>query len=71
VDGKVMKFSREGFLTVTDPAVANDIRQKYGDEVTVSRIAAPHPSDRGHTYFFQGVSLPWHKYDEYGRRIRS
>jgi hypothetical protein len=30
-----------------------------------------HPSDKGHHYTFQGIEMPWHKYDECGRLIRN
>ena len=70
--GRRMNFSKEGFLSIKDPAVANDVRQKYGGEVTVSRVRSQPLSERGvHNYFFAMTKpMPWHRYDEFGRRIK-
>lgn len=62
VDGKEMKFSKEGFMAIDNPALAQDVRQKYHGDVTVSRVRHPHVSDRGHNYFFgQMPEMPWKK----------
>lgn len=67
--GKQMKFSKEGFLSIKDPVVANEVRQKYGGDVTVSRVRNAGQHERGiHNYFFAMPNgLPWKKYDEFGR----
>ena len=61
VDGKQMRFGKDGAFRVTDPGVAAAIRQTYGrrGDVTVTRIRYPHVSDRGHTYLFSVPALPW------------
>ena len=61
VGGKQMKFGRDGWLRVKDPVLANDIRQKYGNTVTVTGIRAPDVHDRGHKFHFSVPELPWHK----------
>ena len=64
-----MPFNHEGRFSVKDEGVAQEIRQEYGREVTVTRVHNTAAVDRGHTYFFSMPALPWHKYDEQGRRI--
>jgi len=61
VGGKQMKFGREGWLRVKDPGVADAIRQKYGNVVTVTGVRAPDVHDRGHRFHFSVPELPWHK----------
>ena len=69
--GKQLNFSKEGFMRVSDPGIANEIRQRYGSEVTVSRVRHTDSHERGiHKYFFTSPGMPWHKYDELGRRIK-
>lgn len=58
---KELAFNREGRFMVSDENVAAEIRRKYPREATVTRVHAPHPSDRGHKYFFAGIAMPWHK----------
>lgn len=71
VDGHKLRFGPEGHLRINDPKLANDIRQKYGREMVVTRVRHPSVSDRGHNYFFgQMPRLPWAKYDEFGKRIQ-
>jgi hypothetical protein len=67
--GKQLNFSKEGFLSIKDPVVANEIRQRYGGDVTVSRVRSQGTHERGiHNYFFaMPKGLPWKKYDEFGR----
>ena len=70
IDGKMMKFGKDGAFRVSDPAVANAIRQKVGMTATVTGFRHPDAADGGHTYFFGCMpAMPWHKYDEYGNRI--
>ena len=70
--GRKLRLSKEGWCKVKDPAIANEIRQKYGGDVTVSRVRSPGVHERGiHNYFFaMPKGLPWAKYDEFGRRIK-
>jgi hypothetical protein len=56
---KVMEFDREGRFAVSDERVAAEIREEYPRDVTVTRVNAHHPSDRGHRYFFTVPELPW------------
>ena len=68
--GRKLKLSKEGWCSVKDPVIANEIRQNYGSEVTVSRVRSPGVHERGiHNYFFAfPKGLPWAKYDDLGRR---
>ena len=62
VDGKQMKFGRDGAFRVNDEGVAAAIREEYArkGDVTVTRIRYPGAHDRGHRYFFGGWPLaPW------------
>lgn len=71
IDGRKMPFGRNGTLRVHDKGLADELQAKYGYEnLIVDPTILPHVSDRGHKYFFRGVRLPWHKYDEYDRRIK-
>jgi hypothetical protein len=58
---KVMAFNDEGRFSVNDEKVAAEIRDEYSKDVTVTRVSAHHPADRGHTYFFTVPELPWKK----------
>lgn len=69
--GRILKFGKEGCMRVSDQGLANEIRQKYGGDVTVSRVRHTDTNERGvHKYFFTSPGMPWHKYDEFGRRIK-
>lgn len=63
LDGKQMKFGKDGAFRVSDPGVAAALRQKYHDKglATVTRIRTPDPiADRGHRYFFGAwPEMPW------------
>jgi hypothetical protein len=60
VGEKKLKFGTEGRLTIGDPGMANEIRQRYGKDVIVTRYRAPSAADRGHTYFFGSMpEMPW------------
>ena len=62
VDGKQMKFGKDGAFRVNDEGVAAAIREEYArkGDVTVTRIRYPGAHDRGHRYFFGGWPLaPW------------
>ena len=77
VDGKQMRFPRvhQSMMRVKDRGLAMAIREKYGSGrapgVTVTKVAYPDIRDRGHRYFFGQLTkpLPWHRYDENGKRI--
>lgn len=70
IDGKKMKFGKDGAFMVSDPMVAEAIRQQVGMDAVVTRVRYPDHADRGHTYFFGTLPpMPWHVYDEYGRRV--
>jgi hypothetical protein len=65
--GKKMRFGKQGALRVSDPGMANEIRSKYGTDVTVTRIDT-RPKDQRKT--FTAPAFPWQTYDENGRRIK-
>lgn len=66
-----LKLDDKGRCLISDPALAAEIRKDHPKDLAVSRIFTSHPADRGHRYIFgQMPSMPWHKYDENGRRIR-
>ena len=63
-----MKWNKQGRMLVNDPAVANAIRQKYGNDVTVTRMRYPDAHDRGHRYIFGGwPEMPWKRSRENGK----
>ncbi len=67
---KQYPWGRSGAFHVKDEGEAHAIQDKYGHKVIVDKVRVPHVSDRGHRYFFgQMPALPWHKYDELGRRV--
>ena len=59
--GKDMLFDKEGRFLISDPVVANEIRNEHPRDVTVTRMRYPDPSDRGHKYLHVGIAMPWHK----------
>lgn len=61
VDGKNMKFNREGRMLINDVKMAREIQKEYPDDLAVTRVTYDHPSDRGRKYFHQIPTLPWHK----------
>lgn len=73
VNGKEYKFRPNGMMRVQDRGEAFAIREKYGrgraPKVTTTKVNIPHPSDRGHKYTFQVPAMPWHRFDENGKRI--
>src|SRR4030067_854439 len=71
VDGKQMKFGRDGAFRVNDEGVAAAIREEYAKkgDVTVTRIRYPGAADRGHYYFFgQLPEMPWKKENGNGEK---
>lgn len=72
IDGHRMPWGASGGFMTNDKGVADEIQGKYGHRVmTYETKGQWHPSDRGHRYTFPGVQLPWHRYDENGKRIDS
>jgi hypothetical protein len=70
IDGVPMHWGSSGGFMTNDSGVADEVVNKYGDEVMMYATKDKwHPSDRGHRYTFPGVRLPWHKYDKDGKRI--
>lgn len=66
-----LKPDGQGRMMVKDESLAREIQQQHPRELTVTRMRTPGAADRGHRYFFGALpGLPWHKHDEYGRRIR-
>ena len=69
VDGKQMKFGKDGAFRVNDEGVAAAIREEYArkGDVTVTRIRYPGAADRGHRYFFGGwIEAPWKRSKDNG-----
>ena len=64
VGDKDLMFDREGRFAVSDEGLAADIRKNNPHNLTVTRVTASHPSDRGHKYFFSCPAMPWHKEQE-------
>ncbi len=67
--GKNMLFNDEGRFTISDAAVAAEIRQVHPRDVTVSRVRWDKPADRGHNYHFVCPAMPWHKEDKDGDSV--
>lgn len=66
-----LKFGYEDSLVVKDEALAREIQQAHPRDLAVTRVRYPDHADRGHKYHFgQMPAMPWHKYDENGRRIQ-
>ncbi len=72
-DGTVVGLNRKVNSTIVkDAALAKQIEQEFGPkggngDVMVVEVDNNHrhePDNRGHTYTFSGVELPWHR----GRR---
>ena len=61
VGDKNLMFNREGRFVTSDEGLASDIRKAHPQAVTVTRVTANHPSDRGHKYFFRVPEMPWHE----------
>ena len=64
VDGKQMRFGKDGAFRVNDEGVAAAIREEYAKkgDVTVTRIRYPGAADKGHYYFRGGwPEMPWKK----------
>jgi hypothetical protein len=70
LDGKKYRFNKDGNMVVKDQRVARALQQKYGMDIAVGGVRYPHLADRGHNYFFTVPAMPWHKYDQYGNRIK-
>lgn len=70
VGGKQIKLNKEGRAFIKDEALAREIQTEHRFDMAVTRMRTPSVSDRGHRYHFgQMPAMPWHKYDEDGRRI--
>lgn len=63
---------KNGMAMIKDEKLARDLQIEHRFDATVSRVRYPDPvSDGGHRYFFgQMPAMPWHKYDENGKRIK-
>lgn len=69
-DGRYLKYNREKRLMVKDEKLAREIQQQHRNDLVVTRVRYPGEADRGHRYFFgQMPAMPWHQYDENGKRI--
>lgn len=71
VGGKKMPFGNKGAFRVRDAGVANEIKGKYGHDVTVTKINTRQEVEKKlHPNRITSPGMPWHKYDEFGRIIR-
>ena len=70
LNGKKYRFNKDGNMVVKDQVVARALQQKYGMDIAVGGVRYPHMADRGHRYFFTSPGMPWHTYDELGKRIK-
>ena len=62
VDGRDLKFNREGRMLIKDEGLARNIQQEYPDELAVTRLRS---EERGHSYFFGSMpAMPWHKEED-------
>jgi len=63
-----------GRCTVNDPGLAREIQKEHPRDITVTRVNWDDEvlhRNAIHSYFFGSLpALPWHKFDEFGRRIR-
>lgn len=65
-----LKYDDQNRFTTRNEALAREIQQQHGNDVIVTRMRTSDAADRGHRYHFgQMPAMPWHKYDESGRRI--
>lgn len=72
VDGQQMSFGRDNAFRVSDPGVADAIRQTYAKrgDVTVTRIRYPSVHDRGHRYHFGSwPEMPWKRKEQDGEEM--
>lgn len=68
LDGKDYSFGNGFAFRTDDEGLAREIQAKYGRDVVVDKIKMPDVHDRGHKYFFTNPGMPWHEYDELGKR---
>ena len=58
--GKVIEFNDSGFARVKDDGLAQEIRDRYGKRVTVTKMRYEGAADHGHRYFFGSMpEMPW------------
>lgn len=69
--GRKAAWGKSKRFFLKDEKEARELQQEHRNDLVVTRVRYPHRSDRGHVYFFgQMPAMPWHRYDENGRRIR-
>lgn len=79
-DGRKVPLAKRGPTVIKDAGLAKAVDQEYGrarhawrgGDVVVMEVDNNHlhePENRGHCYTFTVPALPWHKYDENGKRI--
>jgi len=64
--GRELLFGKNGGMTVSDPGLAHEINQKYGNTRTgTGEVFVIETDDRprepGHTYLFRMPQMPWKK----------
>lgn len=81
--GRKVKVSRNGNIRLRDTGFAKELAAKYGKKSLDRQNAGQlidveletynqdrHSDPVKRTHYFTCVAMPWHKYDENGRRIR-
>lgn len=64
------KFGKSGAFLIKDEKRARELQNENHGRIAVTRVRRPGPADKGHKYFFgQMPAMPWHQYDENGKRI--
>jgi hypothetical protein len=62
-----LRFGKDGAFKVSDPGLANEIRETVGMNATVSRVSKVKAADRGHRYFFGSLpEMPWKRKKNHG-----
>lgn len=67
--GRELRFGKQGAMTVSDPGLAHEINQKYGNtrtgtgEVFVIETD-DRPKEAGHRYLFSMPQMPWKQEQE-------
>jgi hypothetical protein len=80
IDGKAILFNKQGVIHTDDAGLAHAINQKYGHQtktgngdavvIPLEKYNEHRSRDRKEVYYHTVPALPWHRYDENGRRIR-
>jgi hypothetical protein len=79
-DGRVVKFKKNGTFHTDDAGLAKAINERYGHETKrgdgsavvceLEKYNETRLRTRKEAFAFTVPALPWHRYDEEGKRIR-